>query len=300
MRRRSTLALAVLAVMAGGPLLAAGDLWTEDASQAMATAAKEGKDLLIDFTGSDWCGWCVKLDKEVFSQETFTSEAPKHFVMLKLDFPRRRQMPAEIKKQNAEWRDRIGIRGYPTIILADAKGKPYAKTGYRRGGAEAYVKHLAELREMRVKRDAAFAKAEKAEGAEKAKALDAALSVLDPSIRNKAYADVIEQIVKLDADGSAGLKAKYEAVALRAKIDAAMAGKKLDEAIKICDEALAKAGDKGDTAQELLLMKASAYFMKQDRESAQKLLESALEAAPEGKRAAHIKNVLKRVFKVEK
>jgi thioredoxin-related protein len=300
MRTRATVVLALLTVMAAGPLLAADDLWTEDATQAMATAAKEGKDLLINFTGSDWCGWCVKLDKEVFSQEAFTSEAPKHFVMLKLDFPRRRQMPAETKKQNAEWRDRMGVRGYPTIMLADAKGKPYAKTGYQRGGAEAYVKHLAELRQTRVKRDEAFARAAKAKGAEKAKALDAALSLLDPAIQNKAYGDVIEQIVKLDADGSAGLKAKYEKIALKAKIDAAMAARKLDEAITLCDEALARIGNKGDAAQEILLMKASAYFMKQDRENARKLLEAALEAAPDSRMAGPIKAALKKHFQGEK
>ena len=111
---------------------------------------------------------------------------------------------------------------------------------------------------------------------------------------------MVAQIVELDADGSAGLKAKYEALALRARIEKALAAKKTDEAIKICDDALAKIGNKGDTAQEILLMKSSAYFMKSDRENAQKFLETALEAAPDGKMAAHIKNVLKRYFKVEK
>jgi len=225
---------------------------------------------------------------------------PKKFVLLKLDFPRKREMSDELKKQNAEWRDRIGVRGYPSIILADAKGKAYAKTGYQRGGAEAYVKHLDELRQKRGEREKALAEAEKLQGVEKAKALDAALDAVDPGSRAKDYAHVIEEIIKLDADGKAGLKAKYEAVALKGKIDAAMSAGKMDEAIKIADEALVKTGNKGDAAQELLWSKSYACFKKKDKENAQKFLEAALEAAPDGKMAPQIKSTLKRVFKIEK
>ena len=154
--QRASWVLAVVGILAAG-VASAGELWTDNAQEAMAQAAKEKKDLLIDFTGSDWCGWCIKLDQEVFSQPAFQAEAPKRFVLLKLDFPRNRQLPEETKKQNSEWRDKFAIKGYPTIVLADAEGKPYAKTGYRPGGPKAYLKHLAELCQNRPKRDEASA-----------------------------------------------------------------------------------------------------------------------------------------------
>ena len=300
MNLRYATLIALLAAVAAGPLLAADDLWTDNATEATTAAVKDSKDLLINFTGSDWCGWCTKLDKEVFSKAAFTTAAPKHFVLLKLDFPRRRKLSDEMKKQNQEWMAKMGVQGFPTIVLADAKGRPYAKTGYRPGGSDAYVTHLDELRQKRVQRDEAFAKAAKAEGAEKAKALDAALSALDASFVSQAYGEVVDQIATLDADGKAGLKAKYEAIALKAKIAAAMQQKDLDGAIKLCDEALAKVGATGDTAQEFLWSKSYAYFVKKDRENAKKNLEAALAAAPKGPKAAQIKQVLQRVFKTEK
>jgi len=119
-------------------------------------------------------------------------------------------------------------------------------------------------------------------------------------MRATTYRDAMDEIIKLDADGKAGLKAKYEALVLKATIDEAMAKGELDKAMKICDEALAKVGSTGDTAQELLFAKSHACFKKNDRENAQKFLEAALEAAPDGKMAPLIKNVLKRIFKVEK
>jgi thioredoxin-related protein len=148
--RRASWVLALAGILAAGAA-SAEELWTEDAKEAMAQAAKEKKDLLINFTGSDWCGWCMRLDREVFSQPAFQTQAAKWFVFLKLDFPRGRQLPDETKRQNAQWAAKCGIEGYPTIILADAEGKPYAKTGYQPGGPRAYLKHLAELRRGRPK-----------------------------------------------------------------------------------------------------------------------------------------------------
>jgi len=154
--QRASGVLAFVGLLATG-VACAGELWTENAKEAMEQAAKEKKDLLIDFTGSDWCGWCMKLEREVFSQLAFQTEAPKFFVFLKLDFPQNRLLPAEIKKQNTEWQAKCAVKGFPTIILADAEGTPYAKTGYRPGGPKAYLKHLAELRQNRPKRDEASA-----------------------------------------------------------------------------------------------------------------------------------------------
>ena len=117
--------------------------WITDYDAAMKIAEKEGKTVLINFTGSDWCGWCKKLDREVFDTEEFKAYAAENLVLLKLDFPRKKQLPAEEKKQNQMLLSKHGVRGFPTIMLLDSKEKVIQRTGYRRGGPQAYIDHLA-------------------------------------------------------------------------------------------------------------------------------------------------------------
>ncbi|HPD14441.1 MAG TPA: thioredoxin family protein [Planctomycetota bacterium] len=297
MSKRASLAC-VLAALTALPAFAGEEAaWTENAADAMAAAAKDGKDLLIDFTGSDWCGWCMRLDKEVFSQEAFTAAAPKSFVLLKLDFPRERPLSEATKKQNAEWQAKFRISGYPTIVLADAAGRPYARTGYQEGGAEKYMQHLVALRKIRVQRDEALAKAQAAEGVEKAKLLDAALAPIDASLVMGNYEDVVAEIVKLDADNKAGLRNKYGAMSALVRIEAAARGKDLDGAIQLADDALKTYGDTGSAAQDILFVKSLCFYRKSDKAQAKALLEAALKAAPDGPKAEQIKMILERMFK---
>jgi len=139
----------VAKVIAGFCLVAvagiAAEGWLTDYDAAVAKAKAEKKTILLDFTGSDWCGWCIKLDKEVFSQKAFKEYADKNLVPVVLDFPRKKEQSEEIKKQNRELQKKYKIRGYPTIILVNSEGKEIARTGYQRGGAEKYVEHLKTL-----------------------------------------------------------------------------------------------------------------------------------------------------------
>ena len=119
--------------------------WLTDYDQALALSRKENKPILVDFTGSDWCGWCIKLDKEVFSQKVFQEFAQKNLILLKIDFPARKKQSAAEKKQNEALQEKYNVPGYPTILILDKNGDILARTGYRFGGAEKYVKHLQEL-----------------------------------------------------------------------------------------------------------------------------------------------------------
>ena len=92
--------------------------------------------------GSDWCGWCIKLDKEVFSKEEFKKYASENVVLFLADFPSRKKQAPEVKKQNEALSRGYGVKGFPTVLLLSAEGKVLARTGYRKGGAGAYVKHL--------------------------------------------------------------------------------------------------------------------------------------------------------------
>lgn len=126
-------------------LFAGGEAWMTDFEAAKAKAAAEQKPLLLDFTGSDWCGWCIKLDKEVFSQKAFQEYAASSLILVELDFPRSKDQSAELKAQNEALAEKYGIRGFPTILVLSSEGELIEKTGYQRGGAEAYVKHIQDI-----------------------------------------------------------------------------------------------------------------------------------------------------------
>lgn len=123
----------------------AGEEWMTDFNKAKKEAAEKKLPILVDFSGSDWCGWCIKLDKEVFSQKEFKAFAKDRVVLFLADFPREKELAADVKAQNEQLRQVYGIEGFPTVLLLDADGKIIARTGYRKGGAAAYVDHLEKL-----------------------------------------------------------------------------------------------------------------------------------------------------------
>ena len=191
-----SLSLASLAVHSAP---ASGTQWVENFDQAKQTATTGKKDLLMDFTGSDWCSWCIKLRKEVFDQPAFKEAAPRDFVLVELDYPQDdSKLSAEVKAQNARLQKEFAIRGYPTIVLADAAGRPYAETGYQDGGPEKYLAHLQDLRKIKIQRDQAFAKAEGATGLDRALQLAAGLKAMDETLVAKHYRPVLDEITKLD------------------------------------------------------------------------------------------------------
>ncbi|MFQ3225535.1 MAG: protein disulfide-isomerase [Lentimonas sp.] len=120
----------------------AGDGWMTDFEAAKAKAKAENKPMLLDFTGSDWCGWCIKLDEEVFGETAFKEYASAELVLVELDFPRGKEQSAELKAQNEKLAQQYGVRGFPTILVLSPEGELIEKTGYQRGGAEAYVDHI--------------------------------------------------------------------------------------------------------------------------------------------------------------
>jgi len=120
-------------------------VWTQDYQKAIRSAKKYERPILINFTGSDWCHWCKKLKAEVFSRRAFQNYASERLILLEIDFPSHKSQSAKQKEQNQSLSRKYGIKGYPTVILADADGKVIAKTGYKEGGADKYVGHLKKI-----------------------------------------------------------------------------------------------------------------------------------------------------------
>jgi tetratricopeptide (TPR) repeat protein len=186
-----------------------GDAWVTDAKTAIARAAAEKKDLLLLYTGSDWCPPCKKLEEEVLSQADFLKSAAEKFVMVMFDFPQEKVIPKELQDQNRAWAEKFGVSGYPTVILTDSLLRPYGITGYQEGGAESYLQLLDDLYQRRVRRDEALAKAETLTGDERAKMLDFALSEIDKELVALYYQPLVEEIVKIDHKDRFGLRTKW-------------------------------------------------------------------------------------------
>ncbi len=122
--------------------------WIEDFDKAVTVAKEQKKDLLVDFTGSDWCGWCIKLNKEVFDHDVFREGIAANYVLVSLDFPRGEEPKSKVPnpERNQELKAKYAISGFPTILLMNSDGLVYGQTGYQEGGPEAYLKHIEELR----------------------------------------------------------------------------------------------------------------------------------------------------------
>ncbi len=118
-----------------------------DWEAAKAKAKAENKPILINLTGSDWCGWCIKLEKEVLSQKAFKDFAAENLILMEADFPKKKEQPADLKKQNAELEKKYLNAGYPTLWLLDAEGNKISTEdlGEFKANAEDYVKHLKEV-----------------------------------------------------------------------------------------------------------------------------------------------------------
>lgn len=136
-----------LLFVAGSMTMQAQELtWETNLEKAAQVSIKTKKPLLLFFTGSDWCGWCIRLQKEVLKTAEFAAWAKENVVLVELDFPRRSPQLPEIQKQNMEMQQIFEVRGYPTVWFANPTkndGKinldKLGSTGYVAGGPSKWL-----------------------------------------------------------------------------------------------------------------------------------------------------------------
>jgi protein disulfide-isomerase len=120
--------------------------WITSYEQGQQEAKANNKLVLLDFTGSDWCGWCVLLDREVFSKPQFKEYASKNLVLVEVDFPKMKPMSDAIRAQNVRLAERYQIQAFPTIIVLNGDGQIVGELGYMQGGPDAFIAVLEKLR----------------------------------------------------------------------------------------------------------------------------------------------------------
>lgn len=117
--------------------------WLTDLPKALAKAKAENKMVLMDFTGSDWCSWCIKFDKEVLSTDKFKEYADKNLVLVVVDFPNKKPQSDDLKQANEALGKKYKVDGYPTFVVLSKDGKEIGRQeGYEAGGPEAFIGKL--------------------------------------------------------------------------------------------------------------------------------------------------------------
>ncbi len=225
--------------------------WLTNFEEAKKVALKEGKPMLLDFTGSDWCPPCKALHKNVFSTEEFAKEAAGKYVLVELDFPRTKQLAPELKAQNAELQKKYAITGYPTVLLVDAKtGDVFGRSvGFGGWTPRQFLDKLAAFKNT-PEGKAALVDEEKKADETRAKA-NAARAAANAKIKAAVDAKDFDAASKAIDEVSGGSK-------LMAALNKAQASQQIDpankeRALKFIDEAIAVDG--GRNAEALKTMR---------------------------------------------
>lgn len=138
----------LLAVLVASQLTVLAEVqWSTDLPAAQTQAKKDKKLVLVNFTGSDWCSWCKKLQKEVFTTKEFDDYAKNKLVLVEIDFPNQKQQPAALKKANEALQAKYKAEGFPTIVALNGEGKEvWRQVGYMPGGPKAWIAKLDSLK----------------------------------------------------------------------------------------------------------------------------------------------------------
>lgn len=274
------------------------DGWIEDFAQGMATASAEGRVALVEFTGTDWCFYCIKLRENVLPTEEFAEFTKKNnLVLIELDFPRAKDKVTP--EQSAE-RDRLAklynVQGFPTMLVVDGYGQPYGRIVGGASSAAEYIKRLQSALDVKAAYDEKVAAADKLTGKERMEALQAALNVLPQDCR-ALHTKLQDAIIESDPEDSTGLRKKKEEQQLLDKqiaetkdaVQAALKGRKLADALP---EARAAALEqlKRDDLLPFIRLSMNAFvsqtFLGEEKyEEALSYMDAAIESAPDSPEA---------------
>jgi thioredoxin-related protein len=237
--------------------------WKTDFEAAKAQAKAEDKLMLVDFTGSDWCGFCIKLHDEVFNKDGFKNDAAKKFVLVELDFPHEKKLPDELKAQNDKLGKEYKVNGYPTVCMMDAEGQVVAKfVGFGPGTGDKYLARLADVPNVWQAVLKMKSELEGAKGIDRAKLLDHLVDAYEKKLSNPI--DELQawgkEIIELDADNAAGLKNKYVCRGILAKAEKLGSARKFADAVAALEKALTLDGIPAEQKQEVLYQQGMFQF----------------------------------------
>jgi len=230
--------LATMAPAFAGEEAAEGEapVWYDDFDKAVEAAKAQKKNLLVDFTGSDWCGWCIKLHKEVFDHAEFLEPVQKSFILVALDFPRGDEAKAKVPnpERNEALQQKHAVRGFPTILLMTPEGEVFGRTGYREGGPAKYMEHIGSTAtSWKVANELAAAWTSADASAKEDLMMKAceAMAKFESAVAAEKIKDIVLAAYAADPENKSGMRLKAVTALLKnnmADADVAAEGKKLD------------------------------------------------------------------------
>jgi tetratricopeptide (TPR) repeat protein len=264
--------------------------WVSEIGRALDSAQAQRKDVLFRFAASTDAA-AHGTEATALDSEEFRSTVGAMFVLVRLA-PSAESSPAQVT-QITTWAQRLGVARFPTFVLLDAEGRPYAKTEVGAADVAGYQKEFRRLREVHTKRDELLARAGRATGAERAKLLDQALAAVAP-FADSEYVDIEHQIVALDPQNAAGLKSKYESAVVSRELDAVIQNEiypladrgKYAAAIARLDRLIAQTKSPRPQLQLLTAFKGQLYYSLGDKRQAARFLDDAIAIDPQSESAA--------------
>lgn len=289
-------AVGVCLSMAGSALGLEG--WVEDFSQGMETARAENRTALVEFTGTDWCHYCILLRKNVLPTDEFKEYANKNnLVLIELDFPSAQdKVTPEQRAAREEVAKRYGVQGYPTVLVMDGYGQVYARVEGGAANAKAYIARLQKGLDVKAAYDAKIAEANKLTGAARVAALQEALNLV-PENSRKSHTKLVDDIIQSDPDDATGLRTTRDSAALldkqvaelKSTVNDAMAGRKLLECLPEVRSAVLDLLKRDDLLPYIRLsiyaFVSQTYISEQNFAEALKYMDAAIAASPDSEEA---------------
>lgn len=283
--------------------------WQTKPDVALDKAAADGRTVLMEFTGSDWCPPCIHLRTKVFPTPEFESYAgEKNLVLIELDFPRdARKLTREQAAINESWRAKYDINSFPTILLLDGDGAPYVQLTGAAPNVEGYLSRLSAAMEKKASIEASLAAARQLSGIERARALAAVLDEL-PAAWRTLHRSALEDIIAHDAEDTLGYKRliteNQMMAAQKKELEALYDRHRGNTDISTMDAAVADAQkmlEREDLLPEIRLhlnkFLCDTYAMHGDLANTHKYMKAAIDAAPDSKAAAHLRPWLENLEK---
>lgn len=292
------------AVRIDPPLTTAESLtWHTNLEKAIARAQKDHKDIYLEFTGTDWCPGCIHLKNTVQATMDFRDRARSNYICVLIDFPRKTKLPEQQAAYNENIRSLYNITSFPTVLLLDEQGRPYATVAGSAQNIEAYLKRLDQAQAIKTARNKDFDEAAQATGdAEKLQVLHRALQTVDPALR-PFYPDILQEIERLDPQNTLGYKGTVD----RARIGkqqrsdyeklldecrTAYRERKMQTCIDLTEQFLNRTDLLPPVRQKALLHQHTNYAMVRNMPKALQYIKEALAADPESKEAQKIQSFI--------
>jgi len=270
-------------------------IWHREYAAARNEAVAEGKNLLIVFTGTDWIEICTKFYDEILGQPEFIDAVSSEFALLKLEYPKDSKLPREEAVQKALLRDAYRVRGFPTVVLTDAEGRPFGLNGFQPTSPKEYAGQLLGIVTTNEEGLAAAKEADAHSGSEKAKRLSRGIPDLPGALVARFYRKEMEAVLAADPDDSLKLREPFQKLIVESEYErssqALARESKWAELIALTDRFIAEQKLAGAELQGALINRSGFERRAGQQDTATATLREALAIDPEsgaGQEAARI------------